>query len=76
MKGMPGLYYAVGAGPGRPPKRVGSVFNVDADRAEVRRMYDRDEATPLPPADPNAGSRRPSVSAFVRRIVGLAGAAT
>jgi hypothetical protein len=72
---MPNVYYSSGpGGPNRPPRWIGSVLYVDAATAELRRMYDRQDATPLPPAEPNAGPRRFSMSAFLRRIVGLSGA--
>lgn len=77
MKGMPGLYYASGpGGPSHKPRWVGSVLYVDADTAEARRLYDRGDTTPLPSAEPDAGPRRTSVSALVRRITGLGGASS
>jgi len=76
MKGMPGLYYAGGpSAPGRSPRWVGSVLYVDEDTAEVRRTHARDDARPLPSGDGSAGSRRPSLSGFLHRIVGLTGIA-
>ena len=77
MKGMPGLYYAQGGGgEGRAPRWVGSVLCVDADTAEVRRRYDREDAAPLPRQEPQVASSRPSLSSFIRRIAGVAGVAT
>ena len=75
MKGMPGLYYSQGGGgEGRAPRWVGTVLYVDADTAEARRLYDREDAMPLPPADANSASPRPSISSYIRRMARVAGA--
>jgi hypothetical protein len=79
MKGMPGLYYSQGGGEPRPPRWIGSILYVDADTAEVRRLYDREDAAPLPPQAMRVApesSWRPSLSSFIRRIAGIAGAST
>ena len=77
MKGMPGLYYSTGGGgESRPPRWVGSVLYMDADTAEARRLYDREDATPLPTPEANVPPPRTSLAAFFRRIVGTSGAAT
>lgn len=74
MKGMPGLYYT--SGTGNQPRWVGSVLYVDGDTAEVRRLYRREDAEPLPRRDQEPGRPRGSLGAFVRRLVGVAGATT
>jgi hypothetical protein len=74
MKGMPGLYYANGTG--NQPRWVGSVLDVDADTAEVRRLYRQEDAEPLPQPGEKAGRSLGSLSALVRRVVGVADATT
>ena len=77
MKGMPGFYYSRGGDSGdRGPFWVGSVLYVDADTAEVRRLYDRQDAAPMPAQETPMRTPRPSFSSLVRRIAGIAGAAT
>ena len=75
MKGMPGLYYSQGGGD-RAPYWVGSVLYVDADTAEVRRLYDRQDAAPMPAPETPTRPPRLSFSSLVRRIAGIAGAST
>ena len=76
MKGMPGLYYSQSGGTGRGPQWIGSVLYVDADTAEVRRLYDREDALPLPVPQPSVRPPRRSFSTFVRRITRIADATT
>jgi hypothetical protein len=52
MRGMPQLYYASGGG--RRPQWVGSVLVVD-DAADVRRLYQREDALPLTEDEPGPG---------------------
>jgi len=72
MKGMPHLHYASGAG--HRAHWVGSTLYVNQDAADVRRTYQREDALPIPEEKPATEPRRPSLSTFVRRLVGSAGA--
>ena len=55
MRGMPQLYYASGGG--RRPQWVGSVLVVD-DAADVRRLYQREDALPLTEDEPGPAAHR------------------
>ena len=72
MKGMPHLHHV--SGTGQRPQWVGRTLYVSEDAGKVRRRYQREDALPPPDERPAAGSGRPSVAAFVRRLVGLTGA--
>jgi hypothetical protein len=69
MKGMPGLYYATRDSD--RPERIGSALYVNGDTAEVRRLYRREDAAPMPIEKDKAGRHSTwSVTQFVRRLVG------
>jgi hypothetical protein len=73
MKGMPGLYYATRESD--RPEWIGSVPYVDGDTAEVRRLYQRDDAESMPmEAHHGEPRRRWSLSSVVRRLVSSASA--
>jgi hypothetical protein len=68
MRGMPHLYYTTSA-PGRPTW-VGRTLVVGEDPHDVRRVYQREDALPLPP-DPEPAMRAPR-RLTLRRIFGTA----
>ena len=68
VKGMPHLYYA--AGVGSHPTWVGRTLVVGEDLHDVRRIYQREDALPLPP-DPEPAARPPR-RFILRRIFGAA----
>ncbi len=68
MKGMPHLYYTSGAA--SRPTWVGRTLLVGEDPHSVRRLYQREDALPLP-ADSEPAERRSARLSF-RRILGLA----
>ena len=68
MRGMPQLHYATGAG--SRPTWVGTTLVIGEDPDEVRRLYQREDALPLPP-DPEPAARAPRRFGF-RRIFGTA----
>ncbi len=73
MKGMPGLYYATRDS--AEPEWIGSVLYVKGDTAEVRRLYQREDADPMPmEAHRDARHTGWSISSVVRRLVGSASA--
>jgi len=66
VKGMPHLFYAVGAG--SRPTWVGRTLVVGEEPHDVRRIYQREDALPLPP-DPEPVARPPR-RFTLRRIFG------
>lgn len=68
MKGTPHLYYATGAA--TRPTGVGRTPAIGEDPNEVRRLYQREDALPLP-ADPEPAASTPRRFTF-RRIFGTA----
>ena len=69
MKGMPGLYYATRDG--ERPEWIGSVLYVKGDTAEVRRLYQREDAEPMPmEVEHRPGHIGWSVGSILRRLVG------
>jgi hypothetical protein len=68
MKGLPHLYYT--AGGGSRTTWIGRTLVVSEDPQDVRRLYQREDALPLPP-DPEPVARAPRRFGL-RRIFGTA----
>ena len=67
MKGMPHLYYANGSA--SRPRWIGRTLVVGTDPHDARRLYQREDALPLPPEPEPA---RPAPRRLgLRRILGL-----
>jgi hypothetical protein len=66
VKGMPHLYYVAGAG--SRPTWVGRTPVIGEDPHDARRIYQREDALPLPP-DPEPAGRAPR-RFTLRRIFG------
>jgi hypothetical protein len=66
VKGMPHLFYAAGAG--SPPTWVGRTLVVGENPHDVRRIYQHEDALPLPP-DPEPAAH-PLRRFALRRIFG------
>jgi hypothetical protein len=68
MRGIPHLHYVAGAG--SRPTWVGRTLVMGEDPHDVRHLYQREDALPLPP-DPEPSARAPRRFGL-RRILGLA----
>jgi hypothetical protein len=68
MKGMPHLYYANGSA--SHSRWIGRTLVVGTDPHDVRRLYQREDALPLPP-EPETSRPAPR-RLGLRRILGLA----